>query len=138
MSKIKVNMYMGRNSRDEYHIQINCDESNTRFLDAYIDADTFAKMITSAHVEFEADVNGLDRVGKRKIRESRSVVVHRDKLNGLGRDAAKEYVKRHCQEDGWLLDSYMGSQSSVVYQPNDMVKLNYAVFKFVEIEDESE
>jgi len=130
---VSVEFGRARNSRsdsgDDYRLTVTDNSSRTRFLELRMTAKQFAEMLTSLHQsDVTAMVRGLDRVGKRRIREGRSAVCP-EKF--WSREEQEAWLVENCQEEGWILDSHLGSQSSVVHKDGQTV-LRYSVFKFVD------
>lgn len=121
-----------RTNHNKMHIEFKCDKSNTRFLDIVLDLEDFAKLITGAYVsDIPMTVSGLDLVGKTRVRESRRVEFP---LKTWNRDEQEKWLVDNCQEDGWILDSYLRSQSSHVTLDGKPY-LNYSVYKYIDTEE---
>lgn len=130
---IQISMAISRPSgRDESYISIELrdEESRTRFIDVKIPLAQFSEALTGLMVSgIPAHVRGLDVVGKRKIIEPRSKEYP---LKGHTRDLQEKWLVENAQEEGWILDPYLGSQGSVVTF-NGKTVLNYHVHKYVDI-----
>lgn len=129
--KSKVSVYMGRNNHDEIHIELTCETSGHRFFDVRVPAEQFGLMVTGRFVTIEPELKHLDRIGKKRISERRSIVVP----GRMGRDLAEDWLEENAKEEGWFVDSYLGGQTSMEYISSDEQKLNYRVYKYVEIEE---
>ena len=126
---IKTNITIARGSDDVVRIYIEDDSSRTQFLEIKLDYESFARVITGLHgVECESLVHGLEYVGKKRVTENRSVVCP---LDTYDREKFQQWIVDNCQEEGWLISSYLGSQSSVVHREGKTT-LNYRVTKYVE------
>lgn len=130
---IECELYIGRDSRNTFNIEVTDTNSRTRFLRLSLSAEQFAMAITGLHSSgFEAQVTGLENVGKVKVTERRRVMYRG--FETYDKDILSEWLMNECQEDGWKISPYLGSQGSV--QTIDGVKyLNYSVYKFVNNED---
>lgn len=129
---IKTGVQISRDSRDVFNIEIRCEESNTLLARASMNASQFAMCITGLHTgDVDCEIGILSRVGKCRVRESRQV---QPPFSSYCRDTCEKWLKENCQEDGWTIDAYLGSQSSMVHK-NGVLTLNYSVYKFVEKED---
>lgn len=127
---IMAELGITRSSDGNYYIRIGCETSHTTFCELKLTGEQFAEAITGLYsTDIPATVNGLDRVGKKRVRESRSVVCP---LDTFSRDDQEKWLIDNCQEDGWILDPYLRSQSSVKRVDNKY-ELNYAVFKYIDI-----
>jgi len=128
---IKTELYIGRDSRDSFNIEIRCDSSNVLLARVSMTAKQFAMAITGLHQGgINCEIGDLSRVGKRRVREKRQV---QPPFSSYSTETCQEWLKENCQEEGWLLDSYLGSKSSMVHIAG-MLTLNYSVFKFVDVE----
>lgn len=129
--KINAQLSINRSSRDVITLEVNCEDSHTRFLQIEMTPHDFAMIITGlSRYNLEAEVLGLDRVGKVRVRESRSIVMPSSTYN---RDEQEAWLKENAQEEGWILDPALRSQGSTS-SVKDGTKLNYSVYKFVEKE----
>lgn len=121
-----------RNNKGEIHIEIQCSSSGAHFVDVILKPEQFAMFITGAHISgIPVTVNKLDIVGKTKIRESRQVLFPMDTHN---RDDREKWLVENCQEEGWILNKYLGSQSSQVMIDGKRY-LNYSVYKYIDTEE---
>lgn len=129
---IKGEMSCSRTNHNEIHMQIQCSESGARFVDMYISLEEFAKLVTGVHVsDIQITVCNLDRVGKRRVTEKRSIKYEGSSEYG-SRKQWEAYIVENCQEEGWILNSTLNSQSSVEYVDGESI-LNYSVYKYVDI-----
>lgn len=121
-----------RDNHGKIHIEIQCSSSGVHFVDILLEAEQFAMLVTGAHIsDIPLKVNGLDRVGKTKIRESRQVLLP---LETYSRDEQEKWLVDNCQEEGWILNPYLRSQSSQV-RIDGTNYLNYSVYKYIDTED---
>lgn len=128
--KITGNIGITRSSNDVYYIRLGCDTSHTKFVEVMLTATQFAEAITGLHFDgVEMEVHNVDRVGKQRIREPRSVVCP---LTTYKREQSQDWLLANCQEEGWFIDGYLNSQTSTKSVEGGTL-LNYAVFKFVEV-----
>lgn len=133
MSKeIKTAISIGRNSLDEVHIRVECRASNSEFVDVVLSYEEFAKALTGlSMVDCHATVRNLGNVGKKKVIEGRKVECP---LDTYSRDVLSKWLTDNCQEEGWTLSAYLGSQTSVSRVDGKTI-LNYSVFKYIESDD---
>lgn len=126
--KVSIN----RRSDKKICIYIEDNASGIKFVEAIMNPEEFANAVTGlAYQEATGNVKGLEYVGKKRIREDRSVECP---LDTYDKEKLQAWLKENCQEDDWLLDTYLGSQSSVSWK-NGKTILNYAVIKYVEVEE---
>lgn len=130
--KIKGSVSISRNSRDEVNIRIHDAASGTEFVDVSLSLENYALLITGlSRVDCQGEVRGFDKVGKNKIHETRSVVCP---VGGYDKKVFQEWLVDNCQEAGWELNTYLGSQNSLTTNELGERVLNYSVVKYVEDE----
>lgn len=128
--KITGNIGITRSSNDVYYIRLGCDASHVKFVEVMLTATQFAEAITGSHFDgVEMEVHNLYRVGKKRVREQRSVVCP---LTTYKKEELRDWLLANCQEEGWFIDGYLNSQTSTKSVEGGTL-LNYAVFKYVEV-----
>jgi len=129
--KTGINITISRNSQDEINLTLIDSASGIQFVDAMLSLADFASVITGiGMVPITADLRGLEYVGKNKVMESRTIECQ---LKTSDKEALKSWLATNCKEDGWLIDNYLGRQSSVFVKDNRRY-LNYSVYKYVDAE----
>ena len=124
---INGSLGISRRSDDKICIEISDEASGITFVVAEIEPYDFAQLITGLHgVKAQCRVRGLDVVGKTKVRESRRVICP---INSYDRKFLESWLNDNCQEEGWKLDSYLGSQNST-FSATEGIGLNYAVYRY--------
>jgi hypothetical protein len=117
--------------RDMIRISIRDDLSHSNFLIVEIPHADFAKAITGlGYVPIDMEIRNLSGVGKKLISEPRSVICPIDTYQ---KDAYKAWLIDNMQEDGWIIDTYLGSQNSVVRE-GEKTTLNYSVYRYEDVE----
>lgn len=127
---MKAKITISRDSTDQIRISINDEESRELVARMTLSLADFASAITGlAFVSGDVQYGKLQNVGKRKVVEKRQ-----RNVPGLGysRREAEEWLKACAQEDGWFLDSSLGSQGSTVHIDGN-VYLNYSVYRYEDI-----
>lgn len=128
MEKIKVEVSTIRNNHNEINLKINCVESGARFLNITLTPEQFGMLVTGSGIDAEAVVRGADVIGKKKIREKRVIFCP---LDTCDRQKLREWLEENGKEDGWKVDSYLGSQTSIVRDNiNNGYMLHYAVYRY--------
>jgi len=125
-------------SRPSYHdgrkairITINDQASRIEFLDAEISMEDFAECLTGhGHQPIEIELRGMDVVGKTRVRETRTIEYTGS--NSWEREVLEQWLQDNAQEEGWIIDHYLGSQSSIDHMDGKTF-LNYSVHKYVEL-----
>lgn len=129
---INGEMQITRCNRNKIHIEVQCSESLAHFLAIELTTDEFAMLVTGCHQSnIKMQVRGLDKVGKRRILQRRQV---KCPLSTYDKEALSKWIDDNCQEEGWFVNNYLGSQSSVK-RVDDGTLLNYSVHKWIEIEE---
>jgi hypothetical protein len=123
-------------SKDEDVIRISFrDEiSRTVFAEAILSPGDFAKAITGlSEVDADISVYRLETVGKKKVVEQREIVCPFYYKND---NEYKEWLIANAQEEGYLLDTYLGSKGSITLlydklEDKHRALLRYKVIKYV-------
>lgn len=128
---MKGRLTISRNNFDVIKIAIRDEASRTEFVVAEMTPETLALAITGmSEIEVVLKVQHLDRVGKLRIIEARSIDCP---LQSLEKEEMRAWLRANAQEDGWILDDYLGSQSSVSpLKDGKGYSLNYRVVKYVD------
>ena len=129
--KVTITRTWSSHSDDVITIRIQDELSNIEFVEAGMSLANFASAVTGlAMCKCEFDVRGLNYLGKKKVREARSIecplpfTTRREELS--------KWLEENAQEEGWLLDTYLGSQGSVRFKnASGPVTLHYSVVKYV-------
>lgn len=126
--KINAHMTISRRSDNMICVTVQCIDSRAQFLEMEFTPHDFGMMVTglSCMDATVAEVRGLDHVGKTRITEQRSVVCP---IEDYDRKELRKWLEQNCQEEGYTLNSYLGSQTSVVREGNGQ-RLNYSVSRF--------
>lgn len=116
--------------RSEYiSIQIECENSQARFCELEIPLGSFAAALTGlGYVKCSAEVRGLEVVGKFRVTENRTIACP---LDTYDKKELTEWLRSNAQEDGWILNTCLGSQNSVSRTEGGTM-LRYHVTKFVD------
>ena len=130
---IKCNLHIGRpqggNGPEVMTIEVTDRASNIQFLHLEVPLADFMKALTGQFItEVTGEVIGLSKVGKTRVTETRAIICP---LKSYKRDELREWLEANGQEEGWIIDSYLGSQGSIASH-QDGTLLSYRVHKFVE------
>lgn len=127
--KIKAAISISRSSDDRVNVTLVDNASNIQFVDMSLSMVDYAKLITGlSRVEITGEVRGLENVGKLKVRESRKIICP---LDTYDKSTLREWLLSTQAEEGWIIDTYLGSQNSITSHEGRLV-LNYAVYKYIE------
>lgn len=114
---------------DVIRISFKDKSSRKTFVQVEMSLQGFSQAITGlSEIEAKAQVDGLDVVGKQKLIEKRSVVCP---IGSYDRCEMSAWLEENCQEPGWILDTYLGSQKSVTHKDGKCT-LNYSIFRYEE------
>lgn len=128
---INGEMQITRCNRNKIHIEVQCSDSLAHFLAIELTPDQFAMLVTGCHQSnIKMEVRGLDKVGKLRVRETRQVLCP---LTTWDREKLSEWLEEHCQEEGYVLNSPLGSQTSTKSVDGGTL-LNYSICKWVDKE----
>src|SRR5258707_234686 len=94
----------------------------------------FARLVTGlSGMKAKAIFYGLEHVGKTKITEKRKVFC--PLASYKKREEMEDWLMTYCQEEGWILNSYLGSRDSTspaATSEGDGIYLHYSVVKYVD------
>ena len=125
---MKAKVTISRSSDDLIRIRFRDEASGIEFAEVAMTPENFGYAITNlAEQVGDLEVRGLAYVGKKCVTEPRQIECP---LNTYSREKLQVWLKSNAQEDGWVLDSYLGSQSSVDRKSGKIV-LNYRVTKYI-------
>lgn len=127
---IKGELSCARTNHNKIHIQVQCSSSNAKFLDIELTTEQFGQLVTGLYLsDIDVRVDRLEIVGKKKVAESRSVEFP---LENFRREDQEQWLIDNCQEEGWTINPYLRSQSSVKHVDGNTI-LNYHVYKYIDI-----
>lgn len=132
--KTKIQISIGRRSDDVITIELTDPLSRIQFVDAEMTLEAFASAITGlSYVEMNAELRGLEHVGKVRVTEARKVYCP---LKTYDRRTLEKWLEDNMQEEGWMLNSHLGSRDSMSYAKNAGKNLHYFVYRFVDPDGE--
>lgn len=127
----KPTITITRNSADEIIIRVRCESSRNEFVEVRMTPHALGMALTGlSSVECETGLlRNPEVVGMRKIIEPRQAIYPMDSRN---REQMQQWLIDNKQEDGWTLDTYLGSQNSIKHlHDGSGYVLKYRVFKYV-------
>lgn len=117
------------NDRETVSISIEDVNSGIQFAELELSLESFGQAVTGlSYREADLTVRGLEYVGKHRVTEQRTIECP---LSTYNRYELENWLRDNAQEDGWILSTYLGSQSSVSYREGKTF-LKYHVAKYVE------
>lgn len=126
--KITASITISRDSSDAINISIVDELSRQRFVRVTMTPHEFAMAVTGlSSIEAQAEVVGLEYVGLRKIIEKRSAICP---LSFCDKRELADWLLANCQEEGWTINTYLGSQGSIGHNIEGGRQLNYSVFRY--------
>jgi hypothetical protein len=122
------------NTDGQFFISVVDTNSRIGFIEIQLKPEDIANMLAGSQATGKVTVRGLDKVGKKLVREHRSMLIPRKMVYDKVATSAylTEEELEECEAGGWTLDLYLGSQSS--FQPfnSELYKVNYNRFKYVD------
>jgi hypothetical protein len=132
--KITIARSTGGRTADTIVIELTDPKSGIQFMRGEMKMEDFAAALTGhGYCDVDAELRSLANVGKTHVREKRQAIYpHEDGYYSReGREAVREWLDANKQEPGWILDTYLGAQNSIVLHDSKVI-VNYHVHKFVE------
>jgi len=128
---IPVKICITQTSSDVIKIELHDPAARIRFAEIEMTPHDFAMAITGlGYISSTATLDGLDKVGKIRVSEKRSKVC-RDPECKYSREKCEAWLIEHAQEEGWEIQTYLGSKDSRVSTDDGAgVVLNYSVFRW--------
>jgi hypothetical protein len=128
--KLVASVSITRDNYDTIRIAIKDKNSGLRFVEAHMTPADFAMAITGMSDQpANMVVHRLENVGKAKEIQKRRVHCP---FKSYDRKELEKWLVDNCQEDGWELNSYLGSQTSVITGLDGKgCILNYSVVRYV-------
>lgn len=109
-------------------IRFRDEASRIEFAEVAMTPENFGYAITGlAEREANLEVRGLLHVGKRRVTEDRTIECP---IRTYDCEKLKSWLKDNAQEDGWILDNYLGSQKSIERKEEKTI-LHYRVIKYI-------
>ena len=131
-ARVTISRRQGYENDGTITISLRDESSRIEFAEIEMTSDAFVSALTGAGmVAAKGVVRGLDRVGKTKVIEKRSVLYAGDKWDSA--QEKSQWLEAHCKEPGWYVNTYLGSQGTQTYGEAG-VTLHYSVYKFVDTE----
>lgn len=126
---MKATVSISRDSRDNVRIRIKDSASRIEFADVSMTVEAFGYAITGlSEQEGDLIVRMLEHVGKTKVTEHREIECP---LRTFDKNLLSDWLVENAQEEGWILNTYLGSQSSVSIV-GEKIRLRYSVTKYVD------
>ena len=125
---MKAKVTISRCSDDTIRIRFEDIASSIEFAEVTMTPEAFGSAITGlSSQDAELEVRGLQFVGKQRINELRQIECP---LKTYDRKEMENWLRDNAQEDGWMVNTYLGSQSSIKHKDGKTI-LNYSVTKYV-------
>ena len=135
-TKIPVSLSISRGSNGVIRITVKDRLSRKRFVEVEMTPEEFGLAVTGlSELPVTASVQGLDVVGKRKITEKRVTDCPLDYMRGT--EEMRQWLLANRQEEGWMINTYLGSQGDVKSTPGGS-QLRYTVFKYIDVSESEE
>lgn len=147
MKELKGSIRFSRiytNRGDDYvSFEVEDSLSGIHFLHINLSMENFGKLMSSASfVDVDMEVRGLQNVGKKYESKRGSITISNEEYSRIvdgtryseGKKVLGEWLKENAKLDGWHINTYLGSQDSVVGS-GDKKTLNFTYFRFVDEEN---
>ena len=139
MNKLPANLTISKvqSSRDDAYMSISITDtaSGIKFTNVNVSLKQFMDALTGlSEVSCTHETRNTEYIGKHYVSEGRTITAP---WFGYDKKAYKAWLISNAQEEGWILNSYLGSQDSVTYK-DDSAILKYVVFKYVDQIDSKE
>lgn len=124
-------------SRDDTYMSISITDvaSGIKFTNVSVSLQQFIEALTGlSEVSCVHETRNTEYIGKHYVSEQRTIIVPN---LGYDKKVYETWLINNAQEEGWILDPYLRSQSSVTYK-DDSAILNYIVFKYIDQIDSKE
>jgi hypothetical protein len=127
-AKINISRVSSNHREGYISIRIQDEKSLVTFFDGEMSLTDFAQAITGfSDQPIPAEVRGLDFLGKTRVREDRTIECP---LDTCKKEELEQWLHENAQEEGWTLNTYLGSQNSVKRTEGKTI-LRYSVTKYV-------
>ena len=136
-TKLNGTFSVSKTSTGVIAITIEDVASGIDFVRIEMKPSQFAEAITGLHGRpGKMEIRGLRYVGKKKEVERAQLRLSKKSLSRLrieahNKEKLEQYLKKTQQKEGWILNSYLGSQSSVSYQGDGGIILNFSYTRYV-------
>ena len=128
--KLTISRPQCSDGRKYISINITDGVSGIQFLDAEIELADFAEALTGfSCTPMKGDLRGLEHIGKTRVTEKREIVCP---LRCYDRAELAAWLGDNAQEDGWIVNTYLGSQGAVRSHASGGQTLRYSVTKYVD------
>lgn len=115
-------------------IEVKDALSQKNFANIELSYADFTQAITGfSHVPMKFELRGSELVGLKKVVEERSVIAPAECHDT---QSLRDWLVANCQEEGWEIDLFLGSQRSIAYV-QEGTRLNYSVFRYVKPSEEA-
>lgn len=126
---MRAEVTISRASDDRVRIRITDEASRIEFAVLSMTVEQYGYAITGLSGQMaELEVRGLEHVGKKRITQPRRATCP---LETYDKDALSKWLLDNCQEEGWIISTYLGAQNSIDRRGGITV-LNYTVTKYVD------
>ncbi len=130
-AKITISKTSGGSDGPTVAVTLTDDLSGISFFRGEMSLHNYAECITGlGNVEIDAEVRGLEYVGMKRVTESREIECP---LLDYKRDVLSRWLSDNAQEEGWLVNSYLGGQGQVIRE-RDKTILRYHATKYIKPE----
>lgn len=139
--RIRAGKVMCSRADDYMKIEIEDPISGIQFIEVDLPFTEFGQMLSGSSVNVQAELRGLEFVGMKREYEKAKVTISEDDYNKLtrgtkyeeGKNRLSEWLKTNHAREGWMMDTYLGSQTSIQRDYKTcMYILNFGYFRYVD------
>lgn len=123
------------NMEDDYmEITLSDSISGIEFVSVRLSMEQYGKLISGqSYQKVDYELRGAGNIGKVKESEPAQIALPHD-LYHYNKKPVQDWLEANCQREGWYMDTYLGSQGSVVRSGNtDYANIRY--YRYVEPQD---
>lgn len=124
-----------RSSDGSIRLYVRDDASRLNVVELAMTPEQFAHIITGLFTsDVDAEFEHSDAIGLVRVQEERIV---QDPSPHSTKSEKVQFLEENCQEEGWILDTYLGAQNSTYTSKAGIACIRYHVYKFVNPKEKS-
>lgn len=118
---VRVSRWYSSRSDDGVELTVEDNTSGITFLTIKMTLEEYGNLIsTTGQVRLEAELRGLENLGKNHEMQPRTAVVPKDVADAAyalthseQAPALRKWMEANLQEEGWHISTYLGSRDSI-------------------------
>ena len=126
---MKATITISRTNKETIELTIRDEASREELCRITMSPAQFGEAITGLYTPgIDMDIRNLAHVGKQKVTEPRSIILP---FSTYDHGKIKSWLHENAKEDGWEINDSLGSQSSISFNKDGQLIVNYSVFKYI-------